>query len=209
MEEQRSRTRWLMRGALGAGMVPVLIVSAANALLRILSAGHRFTVSTVPWAPVVIVPGAKIGPDGLPMTYLRGRLDIAGELLAAGKVDEVLISGDAQGRSGDEIASMRSYLIGHGVDPARIRDDGEGLSTRATCERAHDLFGIDRAIIVTQHQHLPRAIALGRGAGIDTDGVDAYRECTRKTLLRNTVREWLAAPKAVVALIVSSRNRKG
>src|ERR1700731_221802 len=98
MQEQRSRARWLMRRTLGAGAMPMLIVIAANALLRILSAGHRFTVSTVPGAPVVIVPGAKVGPDGLPMTYLRGRLDIAVELLAAGKVDEVLISGDAKGR---------------------------------------------------------------------------------------------------------------
>ncbi len=195
-----------MRGLLGAGAASALVVIAANGRLRMLSAGHRFTVPTVPRAPVVIVPGAKIGPDGQPMTYLRGRLDVAVELLTARKVDEVLISGDAEGESGDEIASMRSYLLDHGVEPGLIRADGEGLSTRATCERARDLFGIDRAIIVTQHQHVPRAIALGRGAGIDADGVDAYRECTRKTLVRNTIREWLAAPKAVAALTVSAQR---
>ncbi|MQY19759.1 hypothetical protein NRB20_28540 [Nocardia sp. RB20] len=189
---------------LGAGAILALIVGGANAWLRMLSAGRRFTVSTVPRVSVVIVPGAKIGPDGLPMTYLRGRLDIAVELLAAGKADEVLISGDARGRSGDEIASMRSYLIAHGIAPDLIRPDPEGLTTRATCERAHDLFRIDRAIIVTQHQHLPRAIALARGAGIDALGVDAYRDCTRKTLVRNTIREWLAAPKAVAALTPST-----
>jgi vancomycin permeability regulator SanA len=183
----------------------ILIVFGANGWLRMRSAGHRFTVSAVPWAPVVIVPGAKVAPDEQPMTYLRGRLDIAIELLAAHKADEILISGDAAGRSGDEIASMRRYLLAHGIDPAVIRCDDAGLTTRATCERARDLFGIDRAIIVTQPQHAPRAIALCRGAGIDADGVDAYCECTRKTLVRNTVREWLAAPKAVAALMFSGR----
>uniref|UniRef100_UPI001C242476 SanA/YdcF family protein n=1 Tax=Nocardia alni TaxID=2815723 RepID=UPI001C242476 len=192
-------------GVVGVGSALVLVVVGANVRLRMLSVGHWFRVSTVAWAPVVIVPGAMIGPDGLPMTYLRGRLDVAIELLAAKKVDEILISGDAAGRSGDEIASMRRYLLAHGVDPALIRADGVGLSTWETCERAHSLFGVGRAIIVTQHQHAPRAIALCRGAGIDADGVDAYCECTRKTLVRNTIREWLAAPKAVVRLLGSAR----
>jgi vancomycin permeability regulator SanA len=179
----------------------MLVVVGANARLRMLSHGHRFTVATAPSAPIVIVPGAKVGPDGLPMTYLRGRLDVAVELLAAQRVREILISGDAAGESGDEIASMREYLLDHGVDPALVRADGAGLSTRATCERAHRLFGIDRAIIVTQHQHLPRAVALCRGAGIEADGVDAYCDCKPTTWVRNSIREWLAAPKAVAALV--------
>jgi len=186
---------------LGVSSAPALIVVGANIRLWMLSSGHRFRVETVPCAPVVIVPGAKVGPDGLPMAYLRGRLDIAIELLAAKKVGEILISGDASGASVDEIDCMRRYLVAHGVAHDLIRADGEGLSTRETCERARRLFGIDRAIIVTQHLHAPRAIALCRGAGIDADGVDAYCECKRTTLVRNTVREWLAAPKAVAALL--------
>ncbi|MBU3060986.1 YdcF family protein [Nocardia sp. NEAU-G5] len=195
--------------ALCANSIVAVVVSGANIRLRMLSSGHRFTVATVPRVPVVIVPGAKVGPDGQPMTYLRGRLDIAIELLAAGKADEILISGDAAGTSGDEIACMRTYLLDHGVDPTLIREDGLGLSTRATCERARDLFGIDRAIIVTQPRHAARAIALCRGAGIDADGVDAYCDCKRTTLVRNNIREWLAAPKAVAALLAAPRRPAG
>jgi vancomycin permeability regulator SanA len=136
------------------------------------------------------------------MAYLRGRLDVAIELLAAGKVREILVSGDAAGDSGDEIASMTKYLVDHGVDPALIRSDGEGLSTWATCERARGVFGIDRAVIVTQHHHLPRAVALCRAAGIDGFGVTAYCECRRIAVVRNSIREWLAAPKAVARLVV-------
>ncbi|MEV6773663.1 ElyC/SanA/YdcF family protein [Nocardia sp. NPDC051030] len=197
----------LLRGACGLVIGSALIVIGANIRLRMLSSGHRFAVATVPAAPVVIVPGAKVGPDGQPMAYLRGRLDIAIELLRAGKVGEVLISGDAAGTSGDEIASMRRYLHDRGVDPTLIRADGAGLTTQATCERAHRQFGIDRAIIVTQRLHAPRAVALCRGAGIDAYGVDAYLECRRTTLVRNSIREWLAAPKAVAALISRSRGR--
>lgn len=196
--------RWARR-ALGVTAVAaaglVLVVVGANGRLWMVSSGHRFGAATAPAVPVVIVPGAKVGPDGAPMAYLRGRLDVAIELLRAGKAREVLVSGDAAGSSGDEIASMTKYLADHGVDPALVRTDGEGLSTRATCERAKRLFGIDRAIIVTQYRHVPRAVALCRAEGIDADGVAAYCDCRRTTLIRNNIREWLAAPKAVAALI--------
>lgn len=178
-----------------------LVVVGANGRLWLVSSGHRFGADAAPAVPVVIVPGAKVGPDGAPMAYLRGRLDVAIELVRAGKAREILVSGDAAGTSGDEIASMTKYLADHGVDPALVRTDGEGLSTRATCERAKRLFGIDRAIIVTQYRHVPRAVALCRAEGIDADGVTAYCECRRTTVIRNNIREWLAAPKAVVALI--------
>ncbi|MEU7137965.1 ElyC/SanA/YdcF family protein [Nocardia sp. NPDC046473] len=196
--------RWARR-LLGVAAVAatglVLVVVGSNVRLRMVSSGHRFSPEAAPAVPVVIVPGAKVGPDGAPMAYLRGRLDVAIEFLAAGKAREILVSGDAAGTSGDEIASMTKYLVDHGVDPALVRSDGEGLSTRATCERAKRLFGIDRAIIVSQYRHVPRAVALCRAEGIDADGVTAYCDCRRTTLIRNNIREWLAAPKAVVALI--------
>ncbi|WP_062985149.1 SanA/YdcF family protein [Nocardia anaemiae] len=193
--------RGVLRVGVGLVAAAALVVAGANLRLRLVSARYRSGPAAAPTVPVVIVPGAKVGPDGAPMAYLRGRLDIAIELLRAGKVREILVSGDAAGESGDEIASMTKYLANQGIDPAVVRCDGAGLSTRATCERAKNLFGVDRAIIVTQDQHLPRAVALCRGAGIDGYGVTAYCDCKRKTLVRNTIREWLAAPKAVAALI--------
>ncbi|MFI6999968.1 vancomycin high temperature exclusion protein [Nocardia sp. NPDC050175] len=199
-----SGKRWTRR-LLGVTAVAatglVLVVVGSNVRLWMVSAGHRFGPDAAPTVPVVIVPGAKVGPDGAPMAYLRGRLDVAIELLESGKAREILVSGDAAGTSGDEIASMTQYLVEHGVDPALVRSDGEGLSTRATCERAKRLFGIDRAIIVSQYRHVPRAVALCRAEGIDADGVTADCDCRRTTLIRNNIREWLAAPKAIAALI--------
>ncbi|MFI9508671.1 vancomycin high temperature exclusion protein [Nocardia sp. NPDC052566] len=188
--------RW--GGALTAGVV--LAVAGANAWLWTVSSGHRSSVADAPAAPVVIVPGAKVATDGTPMAYLRGRLDAAIELVRTGKAQRILVSGDASGVSGDEIASMTTYLTAHGIDAARIDADGSGESTRATCERAKQVYGIDRALIVTQYWHVPRAVALCRAAGIEADGVGAPCECRRTTLIRNNIREWLAAPKALLAL---------
>ncbi|MFD5177078.1 vancomycin high temperature exclusion protein [Nocardia sp. NPDC058379] len=180
----------------------VVVTAAANMATWALSSGHRSDVAGAPIVPVVIVPGAKVAEDGTPMAYLRGRLDVAIELVAAGKAGEILLSGDAGGASGDEIASMTRYLLERGIDPSIVKADGEGLSTRETCERARSMFGVERAIIVSQYQHLPRAVALCRAAGIEADGVVAYCDCRRSTEVRNNVREWLAAPKAVAEMVL-------
>ncbi|MFD6225262.1 SanA/YdcF family protein [Nocardia asteroides] len=191
---------------MGAGIVVasgvVLVTAGANMAMWALSSGHRSDVAGAPGVPMVIVPGAKVAEDGTPMAYLQGRLDVAIELVTAGKAGEILLSGDAGGTSGDEIASMMRYLLEHGIDPAMVKTDGEGLSTRATCERARALFGVERAIIVSQFQHLPRAVALCRAAGIEADGVVAYCDCRRSTEVRNNFREWLAAPKAVAEMVL-------
>lgn len=205
MTGRNSRRRWVRR-VVGAGIVVasgvVLVTAGANMAMWALSSGHRSDVAGAPGVPMVIVPGAKVAEDGTPMAYLRGRLDVAIELVTAGKAGEILLSGDAGGTSGDEIASMMRYLLEHGIDPAMVKTDGEGLSTRATCERARALFGVERAIIVSQFQHLPRAVALCRAAGIEADGVVAYCDCRRSTEVRNNFREWLAAPKAVAEMVL-------
>lgn len=194
------------RRVIGVGLVVagglVLVTVGANMAMWALSSGHRSDVTGAVGAPVVIVPGAKVAEDGTPMAYLQGRLDVAIELVAAGKAGEILLSGDAGGSSGDEIASMTRYLLERGIDPAIVKADGEGLSTRDTCERARSIFGVERAIIVSQYQHLPRAVALCRAAGIEADGVVAYCDCRRSTEVRNNLREWLAAPKAVAEMVL-------
>ncbi|MFD6449916.1 vancomycin high temperature exclusion protein [Nocardia sp. NPDC060220] len=206
MAEEHSGKRQRLRRMARAGLVVAgglaLVTAGANIAMWSLSSGHRSDVAAAPSAPVVIVPGAKVGTDGTPMAYLQGRLDVAIELVEAGKAEAILLSGDAGGSSGDEIASMTRYLLDHGIDPAIVRSDRAGLSTRETCERAKSLFGIDRAIIVSQYQHLPRAVALCRAAGIEADGVVAYCECRQVTEVRNNVREWLAAPKAVAEMLL-------
>jgi vancomycin permeability regulator SanA len=152
-----------------------------------------------PSAPVVVVFGAELAPGGQrPKPFLAGRLDVAAELFRAGKVRAVLVSGDAAGTSGDEVAVMTRYLVERGVPAGRIVADPHGLDTYDTCARAADVYGIRRALLVSQSFHLPRAVALCRHLGIDADGVDARCDtCRDATLRKNTARELGANVKAV------------
>jgi vancomycin permeability regulator SanA len=181
-----------------AAVITALLVLAPTAWLRLTSTGHVHGTGGAARAPVVIVFGAELTPGGTaPRTFLRGRLDTASDLVRTGRAKAVLVSGDAHGGSGNEVAVMSRYLTDHGVPQRRIVVDGYGLDSYDTCRRAHDVYGVRRALLVSQAFHLPRAVALCRGLGVDADGVAAgCDDCRPLTLMRNTAREIAAAWKA-------------
>ncbi|MET7397503.1 ElyC/SanA/YdcF family protein [Dactylosporangium sp. NPDC005572] len=197
-ETRRERRRRLAGRALVTVAVLAALVLAPTAWIRVASAGRISTIADAPGADVAIVFGAQVAPGGeQPMPFLKGRLDIGAELLRSGKVKALLISGDAHGGSGDEVRVMRQYLMGQGVDPSRVVVDPFGLDTYDTCRRAHDVYGLDRALLVSQELHLHRAITLCRRLGVDAVGVPARCDgCQRVTIWYNTARDVAAGPKA-------------
>jgi vancomycin permeability regulator SanA len=176
------------------GVVLLLVLLGPTVWLWAGAAGH---IDTRTSAPVAIVFGAQLTDDGTePKPFLRGRLDTTVALVKAGRTTAVLVSGDAHGGSGDEVAVMSRYLIDHGVPARRIVADGAGLDSYDTCRRAHDVYGVRKALLVSQGYHLHRAVTLCRGLGIDADGVAARCDCSWVTLALNRAREVPAAWKA-------------
>ncbi|MFD1812099.1 SanA/YdcF family protein [Rhodococcus gannanensis] len=194
----RRRVRLLL--VAGGAVVAAGVFAAVGSMAVVAgaAAGRVHEVDDAPDAPVVIVLGAKVR-GGAPMPMLAGRLDVGAELVRTGKARAVLVSGDANGTSGDEIAAMTDYLVDKGVDRDLIVGDGYGLDTYDTCVRAAQTYGVTRALIVSQEPHVSRAVALCEHAGIDAHGVRGYcHDCRSITVARNTAREWLARPKAVL-----------
>jgi vancomycin permeability regulator SanA len=181
-------------------LAATLLLFAPSIWLRATSAGHVHKTGEQAQAPVAIVYGAQVAPDGAqPDAVLRGRLDVAVDLVLAGRAKAVLVSGDARDRAGDQVAVMSRYLADHGVPAHRIVADGWGLDSYDTCRRARDVYGVRKAILVSQEYHLPRAVSLCRGLGIDADGVAARCDgCDGSTLAFSRVREVGAAWKAVL-----------
>ncbi len=177
------------------------MIAGANAWIRIAAAGQVYDAADAPTAPVAIVLGAQV-KDGKPMAFLAGRLDTTARLILEGKASAVLVSGDGNGKSGDEVKAMTAYLVAKGVDPERIVGDPYGLSTRDSCLRALETYGVRRALVVTQAFHVPRAIAICRDVGLDASGVNSECDCRRITLVKNLAREWvLARPKAIIDIV--------
>jgi vancomycin permeability regulator SanA len=146
-------------------LTPVLWVQAVG-LARV-----RTDTSDVPPTDVAIVFGAGLRPDGTPSTYLRRRLDAAHELYAQGTVKVILVSGDNSRESHDEPTAMRDWLVGLGVPSDRVVLDYAGFDTHDTCVRAHEVFGVTSAVVITQDYHLPRALFSCSEAGVDVVGL--------------------------------------
>jgi vancomycin permeability regulator SanA len=187
----------LQRGALFA-LIGWVLVLLPTLWIRTESSGRVVTVTQSPTADVAIVFGAQLAPGGQePMTFLRNRLDTAAALVTAGKVKALLISGDAGGGSGNEVRVMSAYLAARGVEPAQLVIDPHGLDTYDTCKRAHDVYGVSKALLVSQKLHLYRAVTLCRDVGVDAWGVDAgCEDCRKVTIAKNVLRDVFAAWKA-------------
>ena len=132
-----------------------------------------YTSSTVPADRVAIVFGAAVYNNGRLSGILQDRVDTAVQLYLDGTVQKILVSGDNRFEDYDEPTAMMTYAIERGVSPDDIQPDFAGRRTYDTCYRAHEIFQLDSAILVTQNFHLPRALFTCQQLGIDVVGVTA------------------------------------
>lgn len=130
-------------------------------------------VAKLPQTAVAIVLGGGVHPGGILSKSSRWRMKSAVMLYKQGKVSTLLITGDGGGNVEDELTPMTQYALDYGVPIAAIWQDRYGYRTLTSCENAHEKFHLDRAVIVTQMYHLPRAIYLARSVGMHPIGFAA------------------------------------
>jgi vancomycin permeability regulator SanA len=195
---------WVRRAGhclLGATALGSLTVAASIWWVDRGATGHLYEADSVPAAPVALVLGALVYPDGTPSDFLVARLALAQRLYETGKVKVLLVSGDHSRPDYDEPDTMRRWLVDHGVPARKVVVDYAGFDTYDSCARANRIFGVRRAIVVSQTYHLDRAVSLCRALGVDADGVgDATVQRKWLSWWRATVREQGACIKAVFDL---------
>lgn len=188
-------------------VIVVLLVAITAAVffpLAVFRAGKSKTMSAADIASpsVVIVFGAGLTRDGRPSDILRDRLRAAAAVYEAGKATSIIVSGDNRFENYDEPTAMRDYLVDNLHVPADlVVTDFAGRRTYDTCARAHELWGVDHAVLVTQDFHLPRAIWLCEKIGIKSLGVSASLQSYRgeRTF---TLREIPAIYNAVIDIFL-------
>ncbi|MFJ5843859.1 vancomycin high temperature exclusion protein [Streptomyces sp. NPDC092903] len=173
------RTRRGRRRAVQGVMVACVLALAPVTWMHSVADARVRTAADAPAQQVAVVFGAGLW-DGKPSPYLANRLRAAAELYRDKKVKVVLVTGDNSRVEYDEPDAMRAFLVRQGVPDSRIVSDFAGFDTWDSCVRAKKIFGVDRALLVTQGFHVRRAIALCRAAGIDAYGVgvDAKHDAT-------------------------------
>jgi vancomycin permeability regulator SanA len=190
------RTAWKLGVC---GVIAILsVLGLAGAVIAERAEGLVVTdLGAVPARSTVIVPGARVEPDGQPGLNVGDRLAAAAALIDRGTVDHVLVSGDNRESHYNEPVAMRNWLVDSaGIDPADVTVDYAGLDTWDTCRRANEQFGVAEAVVVTQDLYANRTAALCTAAGIETVvlAVDSPHQ-PLPTRSRLRLRERLAAVK--------------
>lgn len=130
-------------------------------------------LATIAPAPIAIVFGAGVAPDGRPTAALADRVIAAVQLYQAGIVQHLLMSGDNSRATYDEVTVMARLAEERGVPAAAITLDYAGFRTYNSCYRARAIFGVTRAVLVTQAYHLPRALYTCARLGVAATGLAA------------------------------------
>ncbi|MEU8586907.1 ElyC/SanA/YdcF family protein [Streptomyces sp. NPDC048664] len=201
----RGRGPWLPRTRTGRrravqGVVLLCVLALLPATWLFLTTGGRLrTTEDAPRTDVALVFGAGLW-DGEPSPYLARRLDAAALLYRTGRVKVVLVTGDNSREDYDEPDAMRAYLTRHGVPSGRIVRDYAGFDTWDSCVRAKKVFGVDRAVLVSQGFHIRRAIALCQAAGVTSYGV-GVEDKHDATWYYGGTREVFAAGKAALDVL--------
>ncbi|MEW2121678.1 ElyC/SanA/YdcF family protein [Streptomyces sp. NPDC005474] len=222
MSSPKTRTSWVCLASLRSrvrlprtrdGQRRAVQVVMAVCVLALLPATWMFVatsdrlrdVSDAPRTDVAVVFGAGLW-SGEPSPYLAHRLDAAAKLYRAGRVKVVLVTGDNSREDYDEPDAMRAYLTRHGVPDRRIVSDYAGFDTWDSCVRAKKIFGVDRAVLISQGFHIRRAVALCEAAGVESwgVGVEAKHDVT---WYYGGVREIFAAGKAALDAVFTPDPR--
>ena len=192
--------------------VAVMVLAwGASAIAVYAASSERVFVSAsidaVPHQRAAVVMGCvRTLSNGLNNLYFSRRIDAAAELYKAGKVDCLILSGDNHVKGYDEPSDMKESLAKAGVPADRIVCDYAGFRTLDTVVRAKKVFGADSFIIVSQPDHVRRAVFTARGFGCDAYGY-AAKDVNGRYSIKTTIREQLAKI-AAVADVVFRRSPK-
>lgn len=164
---------------LGLMVVAILGLFAPLALRMWVSQGYEDQiydqVAETPPMPVAIVFGAGYWPSGRLSDALADRMDTAIDLYREGRVNKLLLTGDNRFANYNEPAVMARYAQAQGVSGEDLVLDYAGRRTYDSCYRAGTIFGVQRAVLVTQAFHLPRALYTCDRLGLEVVGAVADR----------------------------------
>lgn len=152
---------------------------------------------------IAIVFGAAAYGLDLPSPPLKDRLEIAAKLYHDGKIKKIIVSGDNSSEYYNEPLTMFNTLVKLEVNEKDIVQDPAGFRTYDTCVRAKKIFGVDKALLVSQGYHLPRAIFTCQAVGIEATGIYSTGDFSTYYNRWYSVREILAIYNAFADIYLS------
>ncbi len=130
---------------------------------------------------------AKYVQNGRINLYYQYRIQAAWDLLQAGKVQYLVISGDNSRPDYNEPEMMKQDLMALGANEKHLFLDYAGFRTFDSVLRLRDVFGQQEAIVISQAFHNERALYIASREGMALVGYNAQdvgRRAGRKVQMR-------------------------
>lgn len=179
-------------GAIGAALVLFLAVECAIAT--------GFAQKGSPDLAYIVVLGAQVREDG-PSTVLAYRLDAAYDYLVENEGTLCVVSGgQGPNEPWPEAQGMAAYLVGRGIDPARIVEEDASTSTVENIANSMALMeGVEGGVgIVTNDFHVFRSVRIAQRLGLENAcGIAAPSDAW--FLPNNMLREFFGVVKGFLA----------
>ena len=157
-------------------------------------------ITQLPFREVAVVLGtSRYTADGNSNGLYHRRMEAVAKLVKAKKVRFVLVSGDKSSRWYDEPTRMKNDLIDLGVPPELIYRDYAGFRTLDSVIRAHEVFGLESFVIVSQQFQNERALYIAHNSDIDAIAFNAAGVLVAHDYT-NRIREALARVLAVLEI---------
>ncbi|MEM1362566.1 MAG: YdcF family protein [Pseudomonadota bacterium] len=196
-------------------MMDQLFLRTGPSLIAYAPAEVTAPVSNIPHPEktAIIVMGAAVWEGGVPSPTLKRRIAAAAECYHQGRAPWVIATGGLGRFAPSEAEVVRSELVAVEVPYEAVL-----LEDRATSTFENALFSIElmrkrdlqRAMIVSDGYHLPRAVMTFRMLGLKAHGwaVSRAEPMPRARWVRAVLREGLSLPFYIVRLI-GHRARRG
>lgn len=151
---------------------------------------------------------SKTLASGKPNAYFFNRITAAVELYKAGKIKNIIVSGDNSQKNYNEPEDMKIELIKQGIPAEKIFEDFAGFRTLDSVVRAKEIFGQHSFIIISQRFHNERAVYLAQQNGIEAFGYNA-EDVNQYAGLKTNLREYLARVKVFWDFLFSVEPKFG
>lgn len=199
------KLRWALAIIL---ILSVSLVVYADIAINRATKNYVFSnIEDVPYNNVGLLLGtSKYLNSGKPNQYFENRIEATVMLYNAGKIKNVVISGDNSKTDYNEPEDMKQELIRRGIPSERIYLDYAGFRTYDSVYRMNAIFGQSSFTIISQEFHNRRAIYIAQAlklyaCGFNAADVDAYNGFKTK------VREKFARVKMLIDLLIGTEPK--
>lgn len=187
-------------------IAPLATLLICDAIIERAAKGKTFfSIQQLPVNKVGLVLGTSSRlMQGGDNPYYTHRINATIALFKAGKIEQVLVSGDNATQYYNEPTTFKKDLIAGGIPEDKIILDPSGFRTLDSMVRAKEVFGLDSLTVISQKFQNERAIYLAEKKGLHAIGFNA-KDIEGSQGLKVQVREYFARVKVFIDLLLNTQ----